>query len=67
MSALVASESGISPDDASQRIDAFERQIQERLARAEQQAREAAEKAAKGAAAAASWVFASMLLGSWQR
>lgn len=63
LSALVAAEFGISPQDAQQRVQQVEQQTQQALDTAEQTAREAADKAATAASIASFSVFVTMLLG----
>lgn len=61
---IIAAESGISPEEAGRRIDAYEAEAQ-RLARsAEETAREAADATAKAASLSAWWLFATMILGA---
>jgi len=64
LTALVAAEAGISPDEARTRIQQTEQEAQQRLQQAEEQARQAADTAATAAATAAYWAFAALLLGA---
>ncbi|WP_235913791.1 hypothetical protein [Teichococcus coralli] len=64
LAALVAAESGMSPDEARARIGQVEQQAQQAVQQAEQQAREAADAAATAAATAAYWIFALLVLGA---
>lgn len=63
LSALVAAEYNISPQEAQQRVAQAEQQAQQTLQQAEQKAREAADAAAKGASVASFSIFLTMLLG----
>lgn len=64
LSHLVAAEYGISPDEATRRLQQVEQQATETAQAAERQAREAADAAATAGAVAAYWAFAAMLLGA---
>ncbi|HEY4136346.1 MAG TPA: hypothetical protein VGO34_14155 [Alphaproteobacteria bacterium] len=64
LNALVAKSTGISEQEASQRIDAAEQQIKDAMAQAEEKARQAADAAARATAMAAFWAFAALLLGA---
>ena len=64
LSALIAAEYQIPPQEADQRIQQVETQVTDTLRRAEQRAREAADAAATGAAVAAYWMFAALLFGA---
>ena len=63
LTALVAAEYDISPQDAQQRLTQAEQQAQQALQQAEQKAREAADATAKGASVASFSIFLTMLLG----
>jgi hypothetical protein len=64
LSALVAAEYGIAPEEAERRLQQVEAQATATLREAEQRAREAADAAATGAAVAAYWLFAALLFGA---
>lgn len=64
LTALVAAEYQIPPQEAEQRLQQAETQVTEAMRTAEQRAREAADAAATGAAAAAYWIFAALLFGA---
>jgi len=64
MTALVAAEAGISPQEAEQRVRAYEAEAQRLATEAEARARRAADAAASGAATASFWVFAALVLGA---
>ena len=63
LTALVAAEYNISPQEAQQRLAQTEQQAQQALQQAEQRAREAADATAKGASVASFSIFLTMLLG----
>jgi hypothetical protein len=63
LTALVAAEYNISPQEAQQRLTQAEQQAQQALQQAEQKAREAADATAKGASVASFSIFLTMLLG----
>ncbi len=62
---LVAERTGMTPQQAQQRLDAVQAQARETAEKIEQQAREAADAARKAAAAFALWAFASLLVGAF--
>jgi hypothetical protein len=64
LNTLVAAEYGISPEEASARVQQAEQQATQALQQAEEQARRAADAAARGAATTAFAVFGTMLLGA---
>jgi hypothetical protein len=64
LTALVAAEAGISPEEARSRIQQVEQQAQQTVREAEEKARQAADAAAKAAATGAFWAFGAMLLGA---
>ncbi|WP_439599229.1 hypothetical protein [Falsiroseomonas sp.] len=64
LAALTAAEFGISPQEATQRIQALEAEATRLAQQAETRAREAADAAAKGASVASFWLFATLLLGA---
>lgn len=64
LSALVAAEAGISPQEAEQRVRAYETEAKRLAAEAEARARRAADVAASSAATASFWVFAALVLGA---
>lgn len=63
LNALVAAESGMTIEQADQRVRAYEAEAQRVAAETERRAREAADATAKAASLAAWWFFATMLLG----
>lgn len=62
---LVAERTGLSPQDAEQRVADAVSRMQARAREAEAAAREAAEKARKAGITASLWLFVSMLLGAF--
>ncbi len=64
LNALVAKSSGISEQEASQRIDQAEAQVKQAMVEAEQKAREIADAAARATAMGAFWAFAALLFGA---
>lgn len=64
LNTLVAAEAGIPPQEAAQRVQAYEAEAQRTAREAEERARQVADTAASGTAKAAFWVFAALLLGA---
>jgi hypothetical protein len=64
LNALVGAEAGVTPQEADQRVKAYEADAQRTAREAEERARRAADATASGAAKAAFWVFAALLLGA---
>jgi hypothetical protein len=64
LNALIAAEAGISPEEAAQRVQAYEAEAQRLARETEERARRAADAAANGAAIGAFWMFAALLLGA---
>lgn len=64
LNALVAKSAGISEQEADQRINEAEAQINQALSEAEQKAREVADATAHATAMGAFWAFAALLLGA---
>lgn len=64
LSALVAAEAGIPPEEATRRVQAAQDEVQRRVAAAEEQARRAADTAAAAAAGVSFWIFGAMVLGA---
>jgi hypothetical protein len=64
LSQLVATEYGLPQNEAEARIARLEAEARELAARAETEARMAAQATAEGAATAAYWIFAALLLGA---
>ncbi len=64
LTALIAAEYQIPQQEAEQRVQQAETQVAEALRTAEQRARETADAAATGAAVAAYWIFAALILGA---
>lgn len=64
LAALVSAESGISQQEAAQRIQTYEAQAQQTAREAAERAKRAADAAATGAATAAYAVFGALLLGA---
>jgi uncharacterized protein YjbJ (UPF0337 family) len=64
LGALVAAETGVSQQEATQRVQAYEAEAQRLAGEAEQRARQAANAAATGASTAAFAAFATLLLGA---
>ncbi len=62
---LVADRTGLTPEQAKERLASVEKQAKEAADKLEQQAREAADTARKAAAAFALWAFASLLVGAF--
>ncbi|ASR89314.1 MULTISPECIES: hypothetical protein [Alcaligenes] len=62
---LVANRTGLTPEQAKERLDSVQMQAKETAEKLEQQAREAADTARKAAAAFALWAFASLLVGAF--
>ena len=62
---LVADRTGLTPEQAKERLDSVQKQAKEAAEKLEQQAREAADTARKAAAAFALWAFASLLVGAF--
>ncbi|MGG5145020.1 hypothetical protein ACLO6V_17635, partial [Alcaligenes ammonioxydans] len=62
---LIANRSGLTPEQAKERLDSVQQQAKEAAEKLEQQAREAADAARKAAAAFALWAFASLLVGAF--
>jgi hypothetical protein len=62
---LVANRTGLTPEQAKERLDSVQKQAKETAEKLEQQAREAADTARKAAAAFALWAFASLLVGAF--
>ena len=61
---LVATEAGITEQEAATRVQGFEAEAQRVAEETEQRAREAADDAARAASMAAFWVFAALVLGA---
>jgi hypothetical protein len=64
LNALVGAEAGVAPQEADQRVKAYEADAQRTAREAEERARRAADATASGAAKAAFWMFAALLLGA---
>ncbi len=64
LAALVAAETGTTPDQAKARIDQMQQQAKEEMQQAEAKARQAADTAAHAASVAAFSIFGSLLLGA---
>ena len=64
LNALVGAEAGVTPQEADQRVKAYEADAQRTAREAEERARRAADATASGAAKGAFWVFAALLLGA---
>lgn len=64
LSALVAAEYQIPPEEAQRRLQQAEQQANQAMTQVEEQARSAADTAANATAVAAYWAFAAMLLGA---
>lgn len=64
LNTLVAAEAGIPPQEAAQRVQAYEAEAQRLARETEERARRTADAAASGTAKAAFWVFAALLLGA---
>jgi hypothetical protein len=61
---IIAEQAGISPEQANQRIDQLQAEIQQRADQAAAAATEAADTAASAASSAAIWAFVALLLGA---
>jgi CHASE3 domain sensor protein len=61
---IIAEQAGISPEQANQRIDQLEAEIQQRADQAAAAATEVADTAASAASSAAIWTFVALLLGA---
>lgn len=64
LNTLVAAEAGVTPQEADQRVKAYEADAQRTAREAEERARRAADATASGASKAAFWLFAALLLGA---
>jgi hypothetical protein len=64
LNALVAAEAGIPEQEAAQRVQSYEAEASRLARETEERARRTADAAASGTAAAAFWVFATLLLGA---
>jgi hypothetical protein len=64
LNALVAAEAGIPEQEAAQRVQSYEAEATRLARETEESARRTADAAASGTAAAAFWVFATLLLGA---
>ena len=64
LAALVAAETGTTPDEAKARIQQVEQQAREELQQAKAKARQVSDTAAHATSVAAFWVFGSLLLGA---
>jgi hypothetical protein len=64
LNALVAAEAGIPEQEAAQRVQSYEAEATRLARETEERARRTADAAASGTAAAAFWVFATLLLGA---
>jgi hypothetical protein len=61
---IIAEQAGISPEQANQRIDQLQAEIQQRTDQATASATEAAEATASAASSAAIWAFVALVLGA---
>jgi hypothetical protein len=64
LSTLVAAEAGVTPEEATRRIQVVEREAQQAAAEAERRAREAADAAARATSFGAFGTFGALLLGA---
>lgn len=64
LNALVAAEAGIPPQEAEQRVAAYEAEAKRLADEGEARARRAADAAATGAATASFWLFGALVLGA---
>lgn len=64
LAALVAAETGTTPDEAKARIQQTEQQVREQLQQAKAKAQQVADTAAHATSVAAFWVFGSLVLGA---
>jgi hypothetical protein len=62
--AIIAEQAGISPEEANQRLDQLETEVQQRVDQAAAQATEAADATASAASSAAIWAFVAFILGA---
>ena len=62
--ALIAQQAGISPDEANQRLDQLQAEVQQRADQATAQATEAADATASAASSASIWAFVAFVLGA---
>jgi hypothetical protein len=61
---IIAEQAGISPEQASQRLDQLQTEVQQRADQAAATATEAADATASAASSAAIWTFVALLLGA---
>jgi polyhydroxyalkanoate synthesis regulator phasin len=61
---IIAQQAGISPDEANERLDQLQAEVQQRTEQAATQAAEAADAAASAAASASIWAFLALVLGA---
>jgi hypothetical protein len=61
---IIAQQAGISPQEANQRLDQLQAEVQQRTEQAAAQATEAADAAASAASAASIWAFVAFVLGA---
>lgn len=61
---IIAQQAGISPEQANQRLDQLQTEIQQRTDQAARQATEAADATASAAASASIWAFVAFVLGA---
>jgi hypothetical protein len=61
---IIAQQAGISPEEANQRLDQLQAEVQQRTEQAATQATEAADAAASAASAASIWAFVAFVLGA---
>ena len=61
---IIAQQAGISPEQANQRLDQLQAEIQQRTDQAAAQATEAADTAASAASSASIWAFVALVLGA---
>jgi hypothetical protein len=62
--AIIAQQAGISPEEANQRLDQLQAEVQQRTEKAATQATEAADAAASAASTASIWAFVAFVLGA---
>ena len=62
--ALIAQQAGISPEEANQRLDQLQAEVQQRVDQAAAQATEAADATASAASSASIWAFVAFVLGA---
>jgi hypothetical protein len=62
--AIIAQQAGISPEQANQRLDQLQAEVQQRVDQAAAQATEAADATASAASSASIWAFVAFVLGA---